>query len=356
MNWLLARRGRNLVSLISICVLLYAAFFTGGDSALQKKRTTTRLLMGTLISITTWGVPEKIEQQGVAEAFAEIARIEDLMSRHKTDSPVAKLNHGAGSGQPQVVPSELITLLTEAQKIQQLSQGAFNPGLGKLIVLWGFSGDENVVKPPKKAEIASWLQSFQSAGGIELSQTDSTISITNPEYGLDLGGIAKGYAIDRAILKLKKSGVVNALVNAGGDLRGIGSKGDASWRVGVQHPRDREKIVVATEWPASPKADMAMVTSGDYERFFIHNQERFHHIINPNSGYPARSGLLSVSVQADSATAADAWSTAFFVLGEDKSRDLLKKLPSVEVLLVRSDGTHWQSDEFRGKWLGKTTN
>ncbi len=150
---------------------------------------------------------------------------------------------------------------------------------------------------------------------------------------------------------MQESGINNVLVNAGGDLRGIGGKGDKPWRVGIQHPRDRQRVIVATSWPQGAGSDMAMVTSGDYERFFLHDGERFHHILDPKSGYPARSGLLSVSVQAANATTADALSTAFFVLGEEESRKIVEGLPGVETLLVRDDGSHWRSAGFRGEWL-----
>jgi FAD:protein FMN transferase len=359
MNWLLANRGRNLVSLIFLCALLYAAFFTGGEAVQKTKRTTTRLLMGTMVSITTWGVEEFSESRAVAKAFTEMSRIDFLMSRHREASPVAKINSSA-LDRAQGVDLELAQLLKKAQTIQQMSHGAFDPGLGKLVVLWGFSGDEPALQPPGKAEIDAWLSNFQSGGGIELSEDKSSgkslIRLSNTATALDLGGIAKGYAIDIAIHELKKSGITNALVNAGGDLRGIGSKGGEAWWVGIQHPRDREQIIAATSWPTQSNSGMAMVTSGDYERFFIHNGERYHHILDPKSGYPAKSGLLSVSVQATSATLADGLSTAFFVLGEKESRKLLQTLQGVELLLVRSDGTHWQSKGFQGNWLVKESN
>jgi FAD:protein FMN transferase len=347
MNWLFAKRGSNFISLIFIGLLIYGAFFTGSNSVDNKKRTTTRLLMGTLVSITTWGVEEGKEGKAVTEAFLEIARVESLMSSHKESSQVAHINQG----KPQTVDKELIELLKEALRIKQLSNGAFNPGLGKLITLWGFSNDNPAIKPPNDAAIISWLKMFKGGDGIEVSEKNSTISIINTAFALDLGGIAKGYAIDRAIWSLKNSGVQNALVNAGGDIRGIGKKGEKPWRVGIQHPREQNKIIVATQWANSPNADMAMVTSGDYERFFIYKDKRYHHILDPKSGYPANSGLQSVSVQAKSATLADGLSTAFLVLGEEASKKILKKLPDIEILIVRSDGTHWQSKEFRGNWL-----
>ncbi|MBF0455736.1 MAG: FAD:protein FMN transferase [Magnetococcales bacterium] len=350
------QKRRNLVGSILLGALLYAAFFTGGQGLQNKKRTTTRLLMGTLVSITTWGVEEEQERQGVAAAFAEMARIDALMSRHQPQSPVAQIN-AAPVGSPFSVSPELVGLLREAWKIQTLSQGAFDPGLGQLIERWGFSGDKPPTLPPTKAAMATWLATFQPGEGIVLEEgsagEESRIYLTNPATGLDLGGIAKGYAIDRAIFKLKEFGITNALVNAGGDLRGIGHKGEAPWRVGIQHPREKARLVAESQWPNRPDTDVAMVTSGDYERFFIHDNKRYHHILDPKSGYPAQTGLLSVSVQANSATEADGWSTAFFVLGEKQSRKLLPKLTGVEVLFVRQDGSHWKSVNFLGKWLGK---
>ncbi|MBF0194561.1 MAG: FAD:protein FMN transferase [Magnetococcales bacterium] len=347
MKWLFAKRGSNLISLIFIVSLVYGAFFTGSNSSNNKKHTTTQLLMGTLVSITTWGVEDKKESKAVADAFLEIARVESLMSSHKKSSQVSLIN----LKQSQIVDKELLELIKEAQRIKKLSNGAFDLGLGKLITMWGFSTDNPPNKPPEDTEIASWLNEFKEGDGIAISEKNNSISITKQAIALDLGGIAKGYAIDRAIVSLKKSGVQNALVNAGGDLRGIGKKGDKPWRVGIQHPRKQDKLIVATQWSNGQNVDMAMVTSGDYERFFIYKEKRYHHILNPKNGYPAKSGLQSVSVQTNSATLADGLSTAFFVLGEKASKELLKQIEDVEILIVRSDGTHWQSKGFRGEWL-----
>lgn len=348
--------GRNLFSLIFLAVILYFVFFTGFNSNTAQKRTTTRLLMGTMVSITTWGVADSKEQQAVAAAFAEMARIEASMSSHQPQSQVAKINAEAMDNRLPVT-AELAGLLMEAAKIQEISHGAFNPGLGKLIGIWGFSSKSAVKQPPKKEDIAAWAAKFKADATILPTKTSGgdgfTLSLPNSASSLDLGGIAKGYAIDRAIETLKKFAIKNALLNAGGDLRGIGNKGGKPWRVGIQHPRETQRVIAVSEWSTQPDGDMAMVTSGDYERFFFHEGRRYHHILNPHTGYPAESTLLSVSVQADNATLADGLSTAFFVLGEVKSRELLKKLPGVGTLFVREDGSHWQSPMFKGRWLGK---
>lgn len=367
--------GRALFALIAASLLLYAAFFTGRSNAprqtdTDQKRTTTRLLMGTLVSISTWGVPDGLERQGVAAAFDEMARIDALMSSHKPESPVARLNRSAHDTSHPLVP-ELADLLREAQQIQKLSRGAFDPGLGELATLWGFSADPPATRPPEKNRLEEWLKIFHandsgagidseagegSGSDIELSTDPTTshplIRLANAATALDLGGIAKGYAIDRAIETLKAAGIRHALVNAGGDLRGIGRKGTQPWRVGIQHPRRSDRVIAVTLWPNQSDGDRAMVTSGDYERYFLHEGQRYHHLLDPKTGYPARSGLLSVSVQADRAALADGLSTAFFVLGEKETRDLLPTLPGVELMLIREDETHWQSEGFRGEWQG----
>ncbi|MBF0447700.1 MAG: FAD:protein FMN transferase [Magnetococcales bacterium] len=346
---------QRIFSLFFLLILLYIAFFTGENRQQPDKRTTTRLLMGTLVSITTWGVEESREREGVKAAFAEMARIEGIMSRHQPQTAVARFNAGLPH-QPQPIPVELAQLIEKAQHIQTISDGSFNPGLGKIIELWGFSTDTPPQTPPSQNKIDEWLTHFKSGPGLVLSQiqpSQPTLGLTNSATALDLGGIAKGYAIDRAIEQLRKAGIENGLVNAGGDIRGIGHKGDKPWRVGIQHPRETERVIAVSQWPNRKNGDMALVTSGDYERFFMDQGQRYHHILDPETGYPAKSGLLSVSVQADNALLADGLSTAFFVMGEELTRRRYRESPGVEVLLIRQDESHWKSEGFQGEWLGR---
>lgn len=341
------------VVLISLGVIYLAFFSTPVEN---KKRTTTRLMMGTLVAITTWDVPDQIERDGVVAAFQEMDRIEKMMSRHLPNSPLSQINR-ADLGKSIPLPQELAEIIQLAIEIEKKTDGAFNQGLGKLVTLWGFSGDSPPNAPPFEEKILAWRKQFHASDAIQLSEQNSNqaaqITRINTAVALDLGGIAKGYAIDRSIAVLKAHGIHHALVNAGGDLRVIGRKGDQPWRVGIQHPRDPNRVIATSDWPAEDNNDLSMVTSGDYERFFLHQERRYHHILDPKSGYPAESGLLSVSVQAQNATLADALSTAFFVLGEERTQSILSRFKGIEILLVRQDLSHWMSPGFKGLWQGE---
>jgi thiamine biosynthesis lipoprotein len=160
---------------------------------------------------------------------------------------------------------------------------------------------------------------------------------------IDLGGIAKGYAVDRAFELLKGLGYRNLVVNAGGDLRVGGSKPDGPWSIGIQHPRDPEKILARIS-----VSDTAVATSGDYEKFFIHQGKRYHHILNPKDGFPAE-GCQSVTILAKDAATADALATAIFVLGPEKGYALCQRLEGVDCLIIDKEGNITLSPGLKGR-------
>ncbi|MEO5377043.1 MAG: FAD:protein FMN transferase [Magnetococcus sp. DMHC-6] len=308
-------------------------------------KSTTQLRMGTLVTITTWGVPDNIEQQAVTAGFQEIERIEQLMSRHLPNSPLSQIN-GTVDSAPHPIPHEIWQVLNLGIEIDQLSQGAFDMGLLALTKLWGFSEEPPPTTPPAAQAINNWLKNRPSPPRIVLKEPD--LLQLDPQTGLDLGAIAKGYAIDQAIATLRAQGVENAIVNAGGNLRIIGSKGGKPWRVGVQHPRDPSRVTAVSLL----SGDIALVTSGDYERFFLFEGQRYHHILDPKTGYPAKAGLISVSIQCPEAITADALSTAIFVLGQQKGLELINKhFPNCAALLIDDKENHLQTEKYIGQWL-----
>lgn len=312
-------------------------------------RVTTRLLMGTLVSISTWGIPEQQEARAVGLAFEEMARIEAMMSRFQPESVVARLNSGK-RGEDYPIPKELGQLLLGGLQINARSQGAFAMGLAPLADLWGFSREPYPVAPPDANAVAAWLKRYAQAvaGGIIVTTTpEFMVRLQDETIGLDLGGIAKGYGVDRAVEILHREGVDNVLINAGGDMRGMGSKGGVLWHIGLKDPREPTGVVAVIDWVGG----MAMSTSGDYERFFMFEGRRYHHILDPKTGDSARSGLISVSVQARDSLTADGLSTALFVLGEEAGLRLLRQFPGCEALLIRQDGGFVQTPGFVGRWV-----
>lgn len=312
--------------------------------------TTTQLHMGTLVSISTWDVPPSQEERALSRAFSEISRIENLMSLHHPGSEVFRINH-VSRGTPTPISAELGHLLRIGLAVGRHSDGAFAMGLEPLTALWKFSSSETVTQPPTEKELKAWLQLYPKKGAIDLQGNEDRgffLRLQNRAVGLDLGGIAKGYAIDQAIAMLQQEGVSNGMVNAGGDLRTLGSKGGNPWRIGLQHPRHTQQVMAVSRL----MGDRAMVTSGDYERFFFHEGVRYHHLLNPATAKPSRSNVISVSVQAATATLADALSTAIIILGEEKGLALLQHFPGSAALLITETGEPRRSPGFIGEWLG----
>lgn len=304
-------------------------------------QTDTRLLMGTLVTISAWGVEKGRAQPAMNAAFAEMARIEARMSRFVDTSEVAGLN-AAERGTWQPLSEELARVVTLGMEIDGLSGGAFDIGLGPLSDLWGFSREPPPETPPEAARIEAWRAGRATLTGPGIEIDAHRLRLANTSVALDLGGIAKGYAVDRAMEILEREGVAHALINAGGDMRIVGDKGGKPWHIGLRDPRQAEGVVAVMDL----KGSIAISTSGDYERFFLHDGVRHHHILDPATGQSARSGLISVSIQAPSSFLADSLSTALFVLGETKGLALLEKFPDCAALLIRSDGSRIQTPGF----------
>ena len=251
---------------------------------------TTRFLMGTFVELTVKGHKDKARQATQA-VFDELKRVEDLTSFHKA-SELQKINDSAGTGPVKSKP-ELVDLINTGLKFSAETHGAFDPTLGPLTSLWSFSAGEP--RLPDKADI---LRALKKTGWkrIKVDEANATISLPDKGMALDLGGIAKGYALDRAGHVLKNLEVSAALLNAGGDILAIGEKSPGRpWRVGVQDPRTpRGLAAIAT------LSEKFIVTSGDYERFFIKDDKRYHHILDPKTGYPTER-LQSATIVADTA-------------------------------------------------------
>lgn len=283
------------------------------------------MLMGTVVEIQVLDEDADRYSDAVTAAFAEMARVEQLMSPHFSDSDVSRL---AGSEQAVIFAAETVEVLKLAQNISAVSDGVFDVTIGRLIELWGFAEGEPGLPEPEMIETA-----LSGAGPENIKIDGNQIIKLSSGVALDLGGIAKGYAIDRAIEILRHAGVRHASVNAGGDMRLLGDRVGALWRIGIQHPRQVGNILAKIEL-----ADRAIVTSGDYERYFEQDGVRYHHLLDPRTGYPARD-CQAVTVIADTAASADALATAVFVLGPEQGIALLQNTPQAEGLIVAADGS-----------------
>ena len=292
----------------------------------------TALIMGTLVEIKASGESELLDP-AIDAAFAEMTRIEDLFSTHRQGSEISQLSAATGSVKVSVETAEL---LKQGQQIARQSDGAFDLTLGGLKQLWGMETDSPQVPTTELLQ-----QALQGTGPEALQFDGQQVSKAKPGLQVDLGGIAKGYAVDRAVAILRQAGILSAAVNAGGDIGLLGARGDANpWRIGIQHPRNSGKLLTTLIL-----SDRAVVTSGDYERFFERDGIRYHHIFDPRTGYPA-GDCQSVTVVALDVATADALTTAAFVLGPQLGLKLLEEVPQVEGLLVAIDGTLYRTSGF----------
>ncbi|HBB40503.1 MAG: thiamine biosynthesis protein ApbE [Nitrospirae bacterium CG18_big_fil_WC_8_21_14_2_50_70_55] len=287
----------------------------------------TSIHMDTVVEVTITGVAERRARGLAQEVFALFDQVEREMSSFRDDSTVSAIGHAAPAWV--AISPDLAAVLREALRVAALSGGGFDPTIGAVTRLWGF-GEEGGHRPETQALQAA----LATVGYPHLALEQGRARLVYPKSGLDLGGIAKGYAVDRAAELLARAGVGGAIVNAGGDIRVLGHRPDGHpWHIGIQHPRDPEKLFTTLE-----VTDTAVVTSGDYERYFIEDGVRYHHILDPATGEPARA-CQSVTVVTKSAMTGDALATAAFVLGPERGLALLQQAGAAAAIFVAADGT-----------------
>jgi len=285
-------------------------------------------IMGTSIVVELFSDTAKQAEQCSEQVF----RINALMSPTIKASQLAEINRDAGR-QAVKISRELFELIQQSVKFSQLSDGAFDITFASV----GHLYDYRMKHHPTAQQIKQQLNAI-SYKNIVLNETDISISFSHEKTRIDLGGIAKGYAVDNGIKILKNCGIENALVSAGGDSRILGDKKGRPWVMGVRHPRDKSKVVVSI-----PLKDEAISTSGDYERYFLKNGQRYHHIIKPSTGESANQ-TWSVSVMAQEAVTSDALSTTLFVLGTEKALKLINTLDGIEAIIIDAKGKMFYSN------------
>lgn len=284
-----------------------------------------RLLMDTGVEIVLLADSPTEAGQISDQVFDEMERLESRFSRSLAGSEISSLNHQAGKG-PVAVSPETIDLLEQARHYSDLSKGAFDPTIAPLLDRWGFP--EGNYRVPADSEIKALLPLVDYTL-VAIDRPRQQASLLAEGVCLDVGGIAKGYIIDRGVDRLRQAGVSHGFIDAGGDIGIAGPRpGGEPWRIGIRHPRQEEKMLAVI-----PLSSGAIATSGDYERMFEQGGQRYHHILDPDTGYPANR-LISATVIAPTATEADALSTAVFVLGPEQGLKLVESLSGVEAILV----------------------
>ena len=328
-----AQRGAAIAALLIIPLIALS-----GCSRAEPETRIRFTAMGTLVEVTIFGTAE---QEAEAVAREVEALFGDLQRRWDPwhDGQLGRINATAGTGQVPEVSIELADMLDRAAQISRDSQGLFDPAIGGLIRLWGFQdGDNPPTEPPSATEIERALD--DSRPFTELWDGRDRSLRLPAGTAIDLGGFAKGEAVDLAIELIRARGITDAIVNAGGDLRAIGRHGDRNWRIGIRDPRDQD-VLAAIE----VAGDESVFTSGDYERYFIYDERRYHHILDPRDGQPSR-GTVSVTVLHTEAALADAAATALFVAGPQQWEETARLLGLDRVMLIADSGTIYLTPEM----------
>jgi len=295
------------------CTIAY--FFIQKNNSGKKLYREKRVMMGTFVEVIS---PQK---EAVKIAFNEISRIERLLSKYNPESEVSKLNKfGTLKASP-----ETFYVIKKAKEFYSLSNGAFDITVAPLMEIWGFTSKQYSLPSEEKIKEALKLV---GSNKIILHDNSFVIQFKTSGMKIDLGAIAKGYAVDCAIEKIKKHGIKDCLINAGGQIYCLGDKYGKPWRVAIRNPREDGLVNYLK------LKDRAISTSGDYEQYFTKGKKRYAHIINPKTGYPAESSIASVTVIAMDGLTADALSTSIFVLGKEKGELMAKKLGITEVRII----------------------
>ena len=293
-----------------------AVAFVGCAAAGEPVASTRMGLLGTLCKITTYGAAEK----AVRAAFDRIAEIDARMSTNRTDSELSRINAAAGSAAVAVSP-DTWSVIEEALEISRIGDGRFDLTVGPLVKLWGIGTDTARVPSPAEITGARALVGWRD---VVLSAADRSVRLRRPGMAIDLGAIAKGYAADEVIAVLAADGVKAAVVDLGGNVLTFGAKPDGTpWRIGLQDPDPavpRGSHIGLLEFTGS----RAVVTSGTYERFFVRDGVRYHHILDTATGRPVQNGLVAVTIVTDRSIVADGYSTLVFASGIERGRALVE--------------------------------
>jgi len=288
--------------------------------------------MGTEISVYLWSDDAEKGHQAIEAVFDEAARIDRLMSTYKDDSEVSKINRLAAKS-PVQAGEELLQLIQRSLDISVLTLGAFDITYDSVGQHYDFRSrrrpDSNTVEFERENIDYRFVQLDKAAG---------TVSFLKQGIRINLGGIAKGYVVERGVDILRFRGVQNAIVTAGGDSRLLGDRRGRPWMVGIRDPRKDGQVAISV-----PLSDEAISTSGDYERYFDEGGVRYHHIIQPRTGEPA-SGVRSATVFGPDAVITDALSTSVFVLGVEDGLTLIATLPDYESIVIDAEGRVYYSD------------
>lgn len=315
------RHGVACAALFALCAC------SRGNDTLYKE---TGYAMGSVVEFTIYGVDETRAKAAVATAQNDLSFLHENFDPWHPGS-LARMNSLFALGGRFTAAASVLPLIAKSTQLSQRSGGLFNPAIGNLIRLWGFQNDELPKgPPPTQAQIAAVLAQQPRMSDLHVSGVE--IECSNPAVLLDFGGIAQGYAADVLMEGFKLAGIRNAIVNISGDVRVIGTHGSQPWRIGIRNPRGPG---VLASLPMN--SDESVVTSGDYERFYMHEGKRYHHILDPRNGLPAQGAVSATVIDAET-TFADAAATALMVAGVKEWHAVAKAIGVKSAMLVDAAG------------------
>lgn len=319
--------------IIGLCLILAVILMSCGPGKIEEYSKSI-FAMDTILEFRIYG--NKNAKKALDKAIERVKEIEDRMSATKEDSDVAKINENAGK-QPVKVHDDTFYVIKKALEYGKLTEGDFDITIRPLVELWDILSDKPRIPDAEEIEEKLALVDYRK---VKLDEENKTVFLEEEGMGIDLGAIAKGYAGDEVTRILKEAGVKSALINLGGNVIVIGRKPDGSlWRIGIQDPRSEE--TGKSHIGVLEVEDVTIVSSGDYERYMVDIYEktgvRYHHIFDPKTGSPARSGIMACTIVASSSTDADALSTSLFIKGKDEGFKLIEELGQAEAIAITED-------------------
>jgi len=336
------RRHASVILLLVVLALAALAAMTLRTPGVSAQGT---YVFGTQVQLVLYGVEQDDARRATNAVFSRLNQMHAQLHAWRP-SELTRLNAALAAGVPFQASPRLADMLREAQRLSRQSGGLFDPGIGRLIRLWGFQADQFAVAPPSAQAVNALENQHASLNDLEISPS-GRVSSRNPGVALDLGGYAKGWSLDEAAVILKSLGVKNALIDVGGNLLALGSKGDEPWRVGVQNPRHPGSLGTI-----ALRDGEAIGTSGDYDRYFIAGGQRYCHILDPRNGFPAKasqSATVLIDPGAHAGALSDGASKPPFIAGAHRALSLVQALGVNKLILVDGNGAIWVSPAMAGR-------
>lgn len=328
-----------------LILMLFLAAFLNSCSNHEPLFHAQHYVFGTLVDISIYGETESKAEAAVDNIIQQYTQLHQRLHAWQP-SEITEINQAISNGESIAVKPDIALMLKHIADLSKQSDGLFNPAIGQLVKTWGFHTDQFMAQTINHSQIAQLVADNPQMSDISI--TNNQISSSNPSVQLDLGGYAKGYALDLGIAYLQSEGIEHALINIGGNIMALGLHGNKPWKVGIQHPR-QPNAVATVDLPSG----WAIGTSGDYQRYYESDGKRYCHIINPNTGYPTQS-IQSVTVmippQKHAGTLSDVLSKPLFIAAKKSRLDYAKKM-QIKHFLIIEDDTNIQISHAMAKQL-----